>query len=530
MAGFLLLTLSAKIEAASWALLPVKFHGDPREETMEGPKLNPDSPQVGWDIAQLIRLYLKANYVYNVLPMESVKKAYKKNGIGLDADLTTTELTSLSRDIDADKILLLEVFFSRTGVRVDSKIYFSSTELISDSIHTTGETLFATLGHTLKNRFQFAGNNFIAAPEKYYYIFGLDASGRNYNEIHALPNLLSEMDIDHSSAVAVDGYSKVFVMQPTTDKSALIDYVNHVKPQSTDTTDRLFSHLLGNVIEMLEKGNHPEETNIVILSVASSPKEISARQKVNGFMRRLASKAKVLILANGKLSLAERKYWSLMSASNSRIIFKDVLYKQKIGLSDGNTVYLLKSGDKLLESNLGEMYNAHEIFLNQDESNRFNQDSIVNIFETATQKKVVSPGKSAVSYDISIISDLIKTRTKNTTQATARILVLIEDKPFWIETPYKSIQDENGKIKLINGEKYYFFINLSNPGRGMPFKNSPDYAEILPVSEVSNTLLLNIDKYLKQPESYLGKSIGGTSLYIIYGMVKDITIAKKRVF
>jgi hypothetical protein len=528
-----LLVLSAPlvpVEAVSWALLPVKFNGYAKNHLVNGPQFNPDDPDSGWQMAQLMRLYLKSNFVNSVLPMDSVKKAYQKNNVGLNADLTAGELKSISYDLDCDKVILTEVFFSKSTIRVETRIFFTQSGTISDTVTISGEKFYETMGQSLKQRFQFFGNNFIASDERYYYTFGLDASGKNYNEIHFLSNLAAEMDIDRSSAASVDGYGKLFLLQPTQEKSTLLDYINHVRPQSTDTQDRLYTQLLESVIELLDKVNSTDEKKVVVLVVSSAPKQMKSRQKVNGFIRRIAHKTKILALGNGKLSPEERNYWALMTTGSSNISYKDILYKQKIGLSDGNSVYLMKSGNKLLESNIGDAQYSHEIFLNKDDLKNFNQDTLVKIFESNTQKTVVSPGKPEIDYNLSLLSDTVKTSGRESKESTARILLLIENKPFWIEVPHKSILDGEGKLMLTNGEKYYFLLNLTPAGRGMPFKNSPSFAEVLPQPEVSKILLLNMDSYLKYPEKYINKSIAGTSLYIIYGAVKDIQIGKQRVY
>ncbi|MDH4263393.1 MAG: hypothetical protein OEV78_10160 [Spirochaetia bacterium] len=519
-----------RIDAVSWAILPVKFNGYAKNHLTNGPQFNTDDPESGWQMAQLIRLYLKSNFVNTVLPMESVKRAYKKNSIGYNADLSEHDLKSISYDLDCDKVVLTEIYFSKTTIRVESRVFFTHSGKISDTITISGEKLFETLGQSLQNRFQFIGNNFISRDERYHFIFGLDASGKNYNEIHSLTNLISELDIDRSSAVAVDGYAKTFLLQPTQEKTTLLDYIDHVKPQSTDTQDRLYINLLDSIMNIIDKNNSTEEKKVVILVVTSAPKQMKSRQKVNGFIRRITHRSKILILGNGKLSPEERNYWSLMTTGNANISYRDILYKQKIGLSDGNSVYLMKSGDKLLESNIGEVQFSHEIFIDKDDLKNFNQDTIVKIFETTTQKNVVSPGKPQIDYNISMLSDTIKITQSESKPGTARILMLIENKPFWIEVPYKSILDDEGKSILTKGQKYYFLLNLMTASRGMPFKNSPLFGEVLEQNEVSKILILNIDLYLKNPEMYINKSIAGTSLYIIYGEVKDIQVEKKRIY
>jgi len=526
----LLATPALRVYGVSWAILPVKFNGYAQPHLKTGPVFNPDDPETGWEMARLLRLYLKSNFVHSVLPMESVKRAYKKNDVGYNSDLTTDELKSVAYDLDCDKIVLTEVFFSKDTVRVQSRIYFTQSGTISDTVTLTGETLYETLGKSLQQRFQFRGNSFISRDDRYHFIFGLDASGKNYNEIRYLTNLIGELDIDQSSGVSVDGYGKEFLLQATSEKSTLLDYINHVRPQSTDTTDRLYIHLLANVLELTQKSRAAEKNKIAVLVVSGAPKKIESRQKVNGFLRRLGRKSRVLILGNGKLSPEERNYWSLLTNASPNIMYKDILYKQKIGLSDGNAVYLLKSGDKLLESNTGDVAYSHEIFIDKEEIKNFNQDTIVKIFESTTQKTVVSPGKAEVDYKISLLADTIKVSSRESGQSRARVLILVENKPFWIDVPYKSILNEDGRQRLETGSRYYFLLNLKPAGQGMPFRNSPDFAEVLTPSEISSILLLDVNAYLKNPERYLEKSIAGTSLYIVFGVVKDVRVERKRVF
>ena len=526
---FIFLASSIHLYAASWALLPVKFNGSPGAQMAGGMSFDPEKSENGWEVAQLIRLYLKSNYVNTVLPMSSVMKVFKNNHIGLNADITTAELKTISDNIDADKLLLTEIFFTNKSVKVQTRIYFSQSGIISDSTTLVGENLYEVLGRALQQRFQFVGNNFLKQENNYYFIWGIDASGKNYEEIKSLPNLIRELAISRSAAVSVDGYGKAVYLQSTSEKSTLYDYINHIKPQSTDTTDRLYPELLENVYTFILK-NRNEDKPVAVILVSSAPRSMSSRQKTSGFVRKIGQKTGLLILGNGRLTPEERNFWAIQGAGNSHIQYKDVVYKQKTGLADGNSLYLIKSGSKLLESNIGEIDNAHEIFLTVDQSKDFTQENIYKTFESATQRQVVSNYKPEIDYNISMFGNLIESSTPDSKETRLRILLLIENKPFWIEVPYRSVLDETGNMLISADNSYFFYLNLTGGGYGMPFKNSPYFADILPQSEVSKVILLNIEKYLKNPSNYLNKSIAKTSLYILYGKVKEIKIEKKYVY
>ena len=519
------------LKAVSWAFLPVKFNGNSQNHIPNGMQINPDDGESGWQMAQLMRIYAKANYINTVLPMDSVKRVYKKNNIGYNADLTAKDLKTLAHDLDCDKIIITEIFFSKSSVRVDTRIFFTKSGTISDINALSGENFLETLGRSLRQRFQFTANPYLLKDDRYQYTFALDASGKNYNEIQLLPNLVGEMDMESAAGVSVDGYGKISILNTTQDKSTLIEYLNQIKPQSTDTTDRLYFHLLDSVMAIMEKGKNADKKKIVILLVSSAPRQANSRQKVNGFMRKLSRISKILILGNGKLSQDERNYWSLMTTGNSNIFYKDILYKQKIGLSDGNQVYLLKSGNKLLESNSGQIEFSHEIFYDKEYLKNFNQDNIGKIYESSTQKTVVSHGKPEIVYNLSLLSNILSKPAVSDKTKHVKLLVLLENKPFWINVPYASVVDEKEqKFAITEGESYYFLINLARPARGMPFRNFPEFASIMTPSEVSKFLILNMDRYLKNPENFLDKSIGGTSLYLIHGKIKDIQVEQERIY
>lgn len=523
------LLCSLNLSAASWALLPVKFSGAANEQTINGASFDPDKPENAWDMAQMLRLYLKSNYVNTVLPMSSVMRAYKNNRIGINSDLTLTELKTLSENIDADKLLLTKIYFAGKSVNIETRIYFSQSGVISDSATISGENLYETIGRSLKQRFQFSSNNFLKPENNYFFIWGIDASGKNYEEIRSLSSLIRELDISRTAAISIDGYGKSLYLPPTPEKLSLFDYLDHIKSQSTDTTDRLFPELLESVYSFVLK-NQNEEKAIAVVLVSSAPKSMSSRQKTAGFIRKIGLKSGLLILGNGRLTPEERNFWSIQTAGNSHIQYRDVIYKQKTGLADGNSLYLIKSGNRLLESNTSEIDNSHEIFLSIDQSKIFTQDNIYQTFESATQRKVVSQYKPEIAYPVSMFGNLMEGNSSDSKETKLRLLLLMENKPFWIEVPYRSVLDENGNMLLSVDNSYFFFLNLVMGDHGMPFRNSPNFAEILPDSEVSRILLLNIEQYLKNPARFLNQSIARTSLYIFYGKVKEIKIEKKYIY
>lgn len=517
------------VQAATWALFPVKYNGNSSKVTRTQPAFNPQKPENGWETAQLMMLYLKSNYVNNVLPMKSVKKAFKESGIGQHADLTQNDLLTISRNLDADNILLTEVFLSEKVIRIQMRVYFTGPGIIGDATTISGSNFMELLGQALKQRFHFIGNSFIQPENRYHYIFGIDASGLNYNEITALSGLVGDLNIYRNSAVSVDGYGKSTILKSSMDKSDLVAFINSIRPQSTDTSGRLYPQLLNAVMELSSIRHEPNEKTISVILVSSAPKGMRSRQITTGFLRKISHKSSILILGNGMLKPQDRKYWQLQSNINSEIRYQDIIYRQKTGFSDGNSVFLIKEGDKLRESNIGEIENSHEIFLTTDQRLRFNQQTIVKTFENATEKKVVSSQKVGINYNIEMFQGLLKENPLSS-EKKIRVLLLIENKPFWIVIPYSSVQDENGRINIAANKNYFFFLNLISGGRGMPFRNSPLYATILNPDEISNILLLNLGSYLKSPGLYLNKSIAETSLYIVYGKVKEIRVEKEYVY
>jgi hypothetical protein len=515
--------LSQNILSATWAILPAKFENVKSLPGNQGPVINPENPDDGWEIAKLFKIYLNSNYIYTILPVQNVKNAFIKNKIRLNANLTEYDLQKLGDDIGADKLLMTRIVYSPGKYTIKLQMFFTQSNQFGESVSFSGDNLFYVMGEALKNQFQVREEVFTKNQERLDFIFGIDASGKNYNEIQSIPDLIRDSDINSFSGVSVDGYGKTLVLKNTGDRSLIYNYLGKIKPQSIDPEGKLYPVILEQISTLTQTG----KSHIIFLFVSGAPASIENRQKTNGYIRKLSHKYNLVIFGNGRLTPAERYYWTSLSSIHKSIHYSDILYSISAGLSDGSSVYLIKSGDKLLESNINEVENAHEIELTTDQKEKFLPENIINIFEEAAYKQTVSHSKTGIKLNLNPYSNLLQYKVENISEKKIKILLTISEKPFWIKIPYYQTESGYTQKEIIENENYFFLLNLTEGGYGIPLRNSPSFGRILDPNDVSRIILLDINQYLKFPQNYLEKSLGGSSLYIIYGKVKEIEYEKK---
>ncbi len=102
---------------------------------------------------------------------------------------------------------------------------------------------------------------------------------------------------------------------------------------------------------------------------------------------------------------------------------------------------------------------------------------------------------------------------------TISVLFQTKNAPFWIQVPKALVTNKSFKIN----QNYYFLFNLLKGNKGAPFAVQENFVSLeLNKNNISLFLLLDIHKYLKKSNTYWNQSISNTSLYYLYGYIKQI--------
>jgi len=514
----LLLAPFSLLNAVNWAILPVRTNGLEYSPLYQNKQLNAEP---SWDLAKAIYLYMKAGNQKNILPVSRTEKFFNDNEINFKKALTGAELASIAEQIDAEKLLLTTISYENKRYSVSSKIYYAHSKLVTDVINGEGEELSIILDDIIRQRFSLEFKVAVTQQSNTNLIIGLDANGKNYTEIEVLRSLMRTLDYAMISIESVDGYGKRYSLNFTSDDEKVDNYFQSLKIQGNDREDQLYYDLL---VPLLDKLQREKTRPGLLLIVTGAPRSFNMSQKVRSLLRQIASRSNLYIFGNGKLTPAEREFWTNMAAENNynaKVNYLDIIYEQKIGLSSGHEVYLFKKGDQLLENSSNTVIEAQSLKIKNEQIENFIPENLSKIFSETTGAKVVSSSSININLGSALAGMIYKSKKENSPDKPIRILLDIDGSPFWITVPYNTVYD-NGQLLLSTDKFYYFFINLVPGSKGTPFANQAETALLVNYPDISEYFLLDIKDYLKDPQKYLNKSIGKTSFYLLQGKFKQL--------
>lgn len=463
---------------------------------------------------QLANLYQTVFQISNKKPFSLVKPAYiyaniKHQKISL-ANMQKQDLQNIAEQTDSDVLLLSQLSNSyknnKTSYKLVTSLFYSSSNIQTDYITVECSLVLECFYSALKKRFSqisITTKNFDSQNTNW--IFLLDATAANQREILAFAQSLKYYPIATASVCSLFPSGEISQAH-FTDKKHLLRYLQNLKTQGGQS----FEHNFANLISCgLQKSNRLGRSTPILFLTGSKPRDATQTQ---GLLRQLASQSPLTILTSGSLNLDGNRFWhglSLQLKYSHKTQLQDIVYRQKIGLSDGREFYIFKKGNHLIESNdaiLDEQDFSTEVPAHKLDS--FSANNLLAIYKEMSQQRLAS--HSAVEIILPRYQKIVQ---KETQTQSKRVLLEIQDKPFWFSVP--------AQANLTEQDWYYFLVHLKAPAQGIPLSN--DDAKVFSnKNETSSLLLLPLDLYLKNPQNFFGKSFERSSWYYIFGQVKAI--------
>ena len=530
----LFLLLNSFIRANTWAILPVISEGLYSKHIQYGPRLFLDKEKNHWEISQLIQNMLSIGGMKPVIRQDIIKRSYLKLRLNSKMSLNLVKLKDIARETDAAKLLISNLRYTGSQYILTSRVYYSSSHNLTDTIQTKATDVWQTIDKHLKERFhQYDLTKLFSIKEKQTVLFLLDASGSNFQEIKSLKKFISYYENMDIGICSVHGNGKLSFLKTRATKKNVMRFLSKLSPQGG-------GRFLKNThawLTCLEQKIFPRQVQknqkIKIIIMASGiPKNEHDRRRTRLLLRRFSRVADILTIGSSNLNPTDRVFWADTMAEisdNNRNAYKDLLYRQTIGLANGNEVYVFKEGAQLIQSRFRNGYEQpdftaeipHEYWADLGPKN------IAFLYEKLFRNQVISAGKPEILLEeiISAYLSTLKTRKKSKRYGVLKkkpikILLKMEEGSFWISVPRRAIYDQWGNIQVKQGENYYFLLNMKPPAQGIPFKNDSDFGFIYHnASDVPKVLLLKLSAYLKNPKDYLDHSVGGSSLYIFFGQL-----------
>ena len=267
--------------------------------------------------------------------------------------------------------------------------------------------------------------------------------------------------------------------------------------------------------------------------MSSAPGGEQEKRRTKLILRRLAGEVKILIVGSSDLRPSHRDFWrettEELSSRHHQHLYKDLMYRQKLGLVNGDEVYIIKKGNQLLQS-MSKNILANPDFV-MDVPPKYwpylNPGNIQYLYTKLSGNRVINADTIEILMKETIFDYLESSIIKKYghRQDYVKLLVEMESAKFWLSLPKKIIYTNQGLMKIKKGGSYYFMLNMEPGSQGIPFKNKPNFGMIYEsFSNLPRILLLGLHDYLKHSSQYLGRSIGGSSLYIFFAKIRAIKL------
>ena len=523
--GCLFIALTSSLSAASWSILPVYSERLYRPYD-GGPRLFTDTETNNWELAQLIRTWLLISGEDSVLSQDTLRKAYQRLALSSKKYLNENDLKKIARELDSEKLLVSQISKNGRDYMFLSRIYYKSSSFLTDTIQSKGRDLWKLFQKHLEARFSFmaslkpisssrSGNNIL---------FLLDLSGANYYPLRSLSSLARNLNSSDIGICGVDASGNVSSLRLGHTNHQVIRFLNSLRPKGGGRHLKKFYRGL----ECLER-IHSQKKAKSILLVSSIPGSTPDQRRVKLLLRRLSRKSDILIIGTAALRLSDRIFWKDTVSelgSSKRHTYQDLIYRQKLGLSNGDEIYLFWEGDKIFEGGPQEDFRSAQFQWRIPKGYwpELGPGGMSRIYQRLSQNRVIVFDKPKILLEETMLEYISnEPKERHNTYETESILISISKSNFWVNLPKSALYEQNGSPKLSLGESYYFMLDMKPDERGVPFKNASHFGYVFKdYLHVPGILHVNIFQYLANRSKFLYKSIGGSSVYIFFAEVKRI--------
>ena len=453
----------SELYAADWAILPVRVSGISQNQVTRGPHLGLEASKNGYELARLAYQFTSIFSSNNLLEPQYVEEYYRQMKLSPGMKITVQQLQALVQKMDCEQILISSITERGGRYYIQSLVYYSSSNQLTDMITTSGVDLWFTLSRHLSERFKGLTIPQAIRQQKISpVVLVLDASGANYREIEELKKLVASISHPMIAVCSVDGTGAL--------SDTRFMNSNRLTPLISRLRARKGAKHLNGFHRALECANQ-KITKVktrkarTLLLVGASPGTSNDDTRLYSEFTRLTRNSLSLVVGTSALDTVSRNYWQKMvrNFTSQSANYEDVLYTQRILLTGAQQWLLGKRGDILYESPSAEINLRQQgTHIPAHMADNFKYSNMVGIYESLTKNKVLKHSNVEIMMRNTIVP-FMKTElsSRNENENTeVRILLEIERKPFWVSMPRQAVFNSNGTLKIIKGQSYYFLLHF----------------------------------------------------------------------
>lgn len=466
------------------------------------------------ELAKAARLYLSIRGLKNIVPLKQVNEFVHNEKQSDSQDYTIELLQTAAKKFFADYILTVQVSYSANNYFIESKVFYASSNLLTNPMQSKDNILLNNLSKHLNQRFSLNEFKLKSNQNKNKPLLILaDVSGKNTQDFIEFTRTLSLYDPSSSSFCTIDGSGNLLKIDFSDHLKTTVPALQKIKAGGGGR----YAIKQGKLWECARNyANQQKEAEIVAL-VGSMPIPKSRDfYNTRSSARKLIESRRTLALLPSSLSEESRSFWNNSFKSVSELkgsYTEDVRYQLKAGLSNGTSLNIFQEGFKVTGSlqNSPTSVSNWQLIPTQLQSN-FRRSKLSKAYEMLTGNTIITNHKVQGSYQYHLQNFWSNEESTSLVANFHRSLLVFENGSFWVSFP----KNKAKSIKELT--KVHFLTHMETGSEGIPYQNNPQHTYLIEnPEEVPDFLKIDLSDYLVNPYDYRGKSFSGSSIYYFSG-------------
>lgn len=506
----LTLTLTPLL-AETWVIMPFQVRNMP---SLEDRELDFQDKTISIELAKAARLYLSIRGLKNIIPLKQVTEFVNNKNRNDQQDYTAEQLQSTAKKFFADYILTAQVSYSENYYFIESKVFYASSNLLTNPMQSKDGILLNNLSKHLNqrfslNRFKLKSNQNKNKP----LIILADVSGKNTQDFQEIVKTLSLYDPSSSSFCTVDGSGDLLKLDFSDHLKVTVPALKKVRAGGGGRYAIKQSKLWECARNYAKQQKEAEI--VALLGSMPAPKSRDF-YNTKGSIRKLIESRRTLALLPSSLSAESRSFWNNSFKSVAELkgsYMEDVRYQLKAGLSNGTSLNIFQEGFKITGSlqNLPTSASNWQLIPTQLQSN-FRRSKLSKAYEIVTGNTVITNHEVQGNYQYHFQNFWNSEESTSLVSNFYRSLLVFDNGSFWVSFP----KDKAKSIKEL--ATIHFMTHMETGSEGIPYQNNPMHTYLIEnPEEVPDFLKIDLSDYLVNPYDYRGKSFSGSTLYYFTG-------------
>lgn len=468
------------------------------------------------DLARGMALYMRASRISEIAQVSEAEGCLKEANLRMDQKISPEALQRVAQRCRAERLLLTRVRKRQGAFEITSKVYYSESGMITDTLTSEASAILPAIGTNLKERF--GKVPFLQKSSGADLVITGDLYGAGYFDWQLLANEFPQLDTVKTSYCLTDSRGEVQQATFAGDAAAQRSFLQKLRHESFG--DFALNTTMTDCIERALRAARNEGRTTQLLFIASAhPTSDRAQIAVRAVVRKLARSAKITIAPTSSSSNATQKFWQLLVRElGENATAKLIAQRVKVGLSGGQEWHIFRSGGRLYELRTSTPARLEGgIQIPEKYADMSSPADLVKLYTLLSGNRVISSNPPDI-YAAALLQPL-RIAFHETESKAALWRVLLEQ----AGQRYYLTLTANDARTLKVGEFTRIFAELKPSHSSDVLQNRATPLLIIDRAEDSPASLeLNVSDYIRNPTKYLRMSFGSRSFYVFTGKVLQV--------